>query len=76
MQAIPKTNNNRTAWLVRIYVKPVEKENTLTIRYVDETTGSDVEIYTGSINAYGELTYKDAVTGENKIGRASCRERV
>ena len=67
VQAIPKTNNNGTAWLVRIYVKPVEKENTLTIRYVDETTGSDVEIYTGSINAYGELTYKDAVTGENKM---------
>lgn len=66
VQAIPKVNNNGTAWLVRIYVKPVEKENTLTIKYVDETSGSDVEIYTGSINAYGELTYKDAVTNNGQ----------
>lgn len=67
VQAIPKVgrDQDKTAWLVRIYVKPVEKENTLTIRYVDETTGSDVEIHTGSINAYGELTYNDAVTDKN-----------
>lgn len=66
VQPIPKVNNNGTAWLVRIYVKPVEKENTLTIKYVDETSGSDVEIYTGSINAYGDLTYKDAVTNNGQ----------
>lgn len=67
VQAIPKVgrDQDKTAWLVRIYVKPVEKENTLTIRYVDETTGSDVEIHTGSINAYKELTYNDAVKDKN-----------
>ena len=75
VQPIPKVNNNGTAWLVRIYVKPVEKENTLTIKYVDETSGSDVEIYTGFINAYGDLTYEDAVTNNGQtFGSLSADE--
>ncbi|SCJ67498.1 Beta-N-acetylhexosaminidase precursor [uncultured Flavonifractor sp.] len=76
VQAIPKVrrDEDKTAWLVRIYVKPVEKENTLTIRYVDETTGSDVEIHTGSINAYKELTYNDAVTGYTTFGNLTAAQ--
>lgn len=73
VSAVPKTDIASTAWLVRIYVREIKQEDSLTIRYVDEN--ANVQIHEATVNVNDGITFDDAVTGTGTtFGSLSAEE--
>ena len=63
IQPIPKTSVDRKAWLLRIYVKAKPNQDSLTVRYVNEGTGT--QFYAYNINVHEGTTFAGYVSNGN-----------